>query len=558
MEELMLKKRISSIIFLLLCFAVLIAEQKKPLVEIFTSSTCPPCVGVNSYMDSLLDLREGAYSLIKYQMNYPESGDPYYITECGQRRQYYDVSGVPSVFVNSVKLTGTFDITDLDAEIAKTTELKLELTANVNQDSIVTVSAHIIPQKNFNEGLTFQMHIVEETTTGNSSTNGERYFSNVLMKAYPDANGGVLSALEINKEVIINNTIDLKNTNIESVHNLSLVAFVQDPSSKEIVQSEMVAIGHFLTTFDIIINMKDSLNNPLADAIVELEGLGRKRSDNLGKVIYNNILPDTYVCKAQKSGHFKLIKELCIDKDTDLDIVLKNPYLFSESFTNKIINPPIGWKPIRVAPMDFIYTPEVDGALVFLSQTEQPMGVVSPEIDFSKVDSLYFSFGKEFGLALNKELTVGVSASQDTTDYTLVAKLSFDPNSKTLMKRVGFDMKAIGQGKKYLFFLYSSGLGRNNGFSIDEVYCTKKEGISVAYTNIGVKAKPYTVISNNENFQISSNEKMSIDLLRVDGRVINSYRNLNYIYFDKNAISQSVYVVKITTASGCYRERLIK
>lgn len=554
----MLKNCISSLLFLLFCFSVLTAEPKKPLVEIFTSSTCPPCVGANRYMDSLLDLREGSYSLIKYQMNFPGNGDPYYTAECGQRRQFYNVSGVPSVFVNSVKLTGTFDITNLDAEIAKTTELKLELTANVNQDSIVTVSARIIPQKNYNEGLTLQLQIVEETTTGNSSTNGERYFSNVLMKAYPDAKGTALSALEINKEVTINNTIDLKNTKIESVHDLSLVAFVQDTSTKEIVQSEMVAVGHFLTTYDIVLNMKDSLNNPLADAIVELEGLGRKRSNNLGKVLFENVLPDTYVCKAQKSGHFKLVKELSVDKNIELDIVLKNPYLFCESFYSSSTNPPVGWKPIRVDPMDFVYTPEVDGALTFLSQTERPMGVASPEIDFSKVDSLYFSFGKEFGFAPNKELTVGVSASQDTTDYTLVAKLSFDPNNKTSMKRVGFDMKTIGQGNKYLFFLYSNGLGKNNGFSIDEVYCTKKEDVSVAYTGIAMKAKPYTVISNNEQFQISSNEEMNVDLLRVDGRVINSYRNLKYIYFDKKSISKSVYVVKITTASGSYRERLIK
>ncbi len=43
----------------------------------------------------------GEYSLIKYQMNWPGNGDPYYTEEGGVRRDYYGVSSVPDLYINS-------------------------------------------------------------------------------------------------------------------------------------------------------------------------------------------------------------------------------------------------------------------------------------------------------------------------------------------------------------------------------------------------------------------------------------------------------------------------
>ena len=48
----------------------------KPLYEEFTSSTCGPCAFANAILDPLLMANEGTHSLIKYQMNWPGSGDP--------------------------------------------------------------------------------------------------------------------------------------------------------------------------------------------------------------------------------------------------------------------------------------------------------------------------------------------------------------------------------------------------------------------------------------------------------------------------------------------------
>jgi hypothetical protein len=52
--------------------------DRKPLFEMFTSSTCGTCGGANENLDGILaDNPDSLYSLVKYQVNWPGSGDPY-------------------------------------------------------------------------------------------------------------------------------------------------------------------------------------------------------------------------------------------------------------------------------------------------------------------------------------------------------------------------------------------------------------------------------------------------------------------------------------------------
>ena len=40
------------------------------------------------------------YSMLKYQMSWPGSCDPYYTLEGGDRRNYYNVNAVPDVILD--------------------------------------------------------------------------------------------------------------------------------------------------------------------------------------------------------------------------------------------------------------------------------------------------------------------------------------------------------------------------------------------------------------------------------------------------------------------------
>ena len=51
--------------------------QRIPMLEVFISSTCPPCVQGNiNLSDVLANYNQIDYTLLKYQMSWPGSGDP--------------------------------------------------------------------------------------------------------------------------------------------------------------------------------------------------------------------------------------------------------------------------------------------------------------------------------------------------------------------------------------------------------------------------------------------------------------------------------------------------
>jgi len=74
---------------------------RKPLFEMFTSSSCCPCVEGNEAVDGVLrNNPDTSFSLVKYQTDWPGIGDPYYNEDCGIRVDYYNIGGVPNLMIN--------------------------------------------------------------------------------------------------------------------------------------------------------------------------------------------------------------------------------------------------------------------------------------------------------------------------------------------------------------------------------------------------------------------------------------------------------------------------
>jgi hypothetical protein len=76
----------------------------KTLYEQFTSSTCAPCAIANKVNVPTFAQYPGQFSLIKYQVNFPGNGDPYYTNEVGYMRNSYEVNAVPTMFVDAVNI----------------------------------------------------------------------------------------------------------------------------------------------------------------------------------------------------------------------------------------------------------------------------------------------------------------------------------------------------------------------------------------------------------------------------------------------------------------------
>jgi hypothetical protein len=207
-----------------------------PLYEEFTSSTCSPCASFNGTTFTPFITAHGTeFSLIKYQMNWPGNGDPYYTAEGGVRRGVYGVNGVPDLFIDGTEsaMTSGGMASELTAETGRSTFFVISETPTI-AGTTVTVPVTVTP---YLTG-TFKVYvvIVEKTTTGNVSTNGETSFTHVMMKMLPNGSG---TSVNFTAGTNYTNTFtqDLSSTHVEQMSDLACVVFIQEMTSLEVFQS---------------------------------------------------------------------------------------------------------------------------------------------------------------------------------------------------------------------------------------------------------------------------------------------------------------------------------
>ncbi|MEG2666839.1 MAG: hypothetical protein RSA02_07530, partial [Bacteroidales bacterium] len=179
-----------------------IAVPRQALMEIFTSATCGYCPMMNQTLDPLFEEYSGKFSLIKYQMNFPGSGDIYYTEEGGVRRSYYGASSVPSVVGNGTLLEFANETTytqikdSVERIIAPSAKEKAYFsfqfdTVGIDVNGILHLSYKV--KSKVDASTYLHTVVVEKETTKNKSSNGESVFHNVMMKMIPNAEGRVVS-----------------------------------------------------------------------------------------------------------------------------------------------------------------------------------------------------------------------------------------------------------------------------------------------------------------------------------------------------------------------------
>ncbi len=245
--------------------------QRVPMFEHFTSSTCPPCYtvsvtfGLNDFYHDNID----NLAVIKYQMNWPGSGDPYYTPEGGARRNYYAVSGVPSLYVDG-------NIVPFDANLAGVNAAfnqSLSKPAFVNIDAVssrvgdeVTIDVNIMP---YISVTNVRLHavVVEKTTYENATTNGETEFHYVMMKMVPNANGTTLN-LVATEEYTTSFTVDMSGTFVEDMDDLAVVLFLQNHATKEVYQA---TFSDHDVPFSVDFDIEHDAENAPVDGEVNIE-----------------------------------------------------------------------------------------------------------------------------------------------------------------------------------------------------------------------------------------------------------------------------------------------
>ncbi len=215
----------------------------KFLVEHFTASTCPPCKDMNEAMNPVYKELETAGKLIyvKYQMNFPGTGDPYYVAaDAGVRAGFYKINAVPTILGNAVGISGygyySQYVTALRSRVNAFAETKSYFdisldSAQISSNSNIYIKYRITPK--VTAKLKVHTDIFEKLTTKNKRTNGESQFPHVTMKMFPNGNGNIVNFKKDSTYEFVYEH-DMSKTFVEEMNDLELVVFIQSISSKEI------------------------------------------------------------------------------------------------------------------------------------------------------------------------------------------------------------------------------------------------------------------------------------------------------------------------------------
>jgi hypothetical protein len=236
---------------------------RKVLHEIFTSSTCPPCRPGNENLKAVLDFKVGDWTTIKYQVNFPGTGDPYYTSEVGSRFSYYGANFAPWLTIDGSNNWGAASAnansyTEAMFDAKKAVPSLVAITANYTlSGKAVTVSGNVTPVQGFtNSNLKLRIAIVEKITSRNVKNNGETEFNAVMKKMLPNATGTTISLAagtavpytqtftfpgnyRLPADGQAANIINLATENsVEEFGNLYAIVFLQDDADKTVWQSE--------------------------------------------------------------------------------------------------------------------------------------------------------------------------------------------------------------------------------------------------------------------------------------------------------------------------------
>lgn len=280
------------------------AATRQTLMEVFTASSCPPCKPGNENMDLNVVPNISNYTIVKYQQDFPGSGDPYQTVESVNRRNYYAINSIPRMEIdgqwdgNAQSLTtGIFNDYQVvpafmyfnfnEASISNTT---------VNIDFDIEVLADY-PAGNYRT----QVAIIEKRTTGNVANNGETEFFNVMMDMVPNENGTPVTGLTKGNTINVTKTADVSSTFVEDLWELKVVVWVEETGSKMVMNSAWADITQLVSLAETDANAASIYPNPANDVLnIELDeqkDMTVKIYDMTGKLV----LDQSFGLSAQQS-----------------------------------------------------------------------------------------------------------------------------------------------------------------------------------------------------------------------------------------------------------------
>jgi len=238
-----------------------VAVQRVPLFEVFTGSTCPPCKPGNENFHAIVDPKPAQeFVAIKYQQDFPGTGDPYTTTETLARRNFYSINSIPRMEIDGGwdGNASSFSQTLYTNALAKPSFTFLHATYNIDVTTKeVNVMVEGLPVQTFPSSV-YKIHVavIENLTTMNVKSNGETEFYEVAKKMMPDNNGTAVASLTALTPFTYSGTYTFNGVyrlpangqaasvinlatehSVEEFSDLRVVVWIEDQTNKDVLQA---------------------------------------------------------------------------------------------------------------------------------------------------------------------------------------------------------------------------------------------------------------------------------------------------------------------------------
>ena len=220
--------------------AALGGTTKIAMIEHFSSATCASCMPLNGTMKQLTDNNPGKFTYTKYVMNFPSYGDDYYTAEGGVRKNYYNVSGVPTMVLNGKDHT-YLAVTQEELDECYNLPAFVNIKGAFNIDgTTINIKVDVMSYINLENKRLF-VTVNEKTTVENvEPINGsDSEFHHIMMKMLPGAQGETISLTEGSSQHF-EYSYDMSQTHVEEMSDLEVSVWVQDYETKEIYNSHFM------------------------------------------------------------------------------------------------------------------------------------------------------------------------------------------------------------------------------------------------------------------------------------------------------------------------------
>jgi len=285
------------------------------LIETFTSSTCGPCVPANQNYETLINdpVNTGRFTGLKYQMNWPGDGDPYFTAEGAVRRGVYGINAVPYMLIdggwNQNGNSLTQNIMDGYQEVPSMATINAVYVVT-GQTVKINISVDAI---NDLPGSSYTLHtaIIEGKTVQNVGSNGETEFFNVMKKMLPDASGTSMGTLTTGQQFtkafsytfngsfrLPNNAGDeidhSKEHSVEEFTDLKVLVWIQDNATGVIEQSAYADVSAISVEENTMENNVNIYPNPTSDVVnIDINAISNSNIEilvvnTLGQTVLSN------------------------------------------------------------------------------------------------------------------------------------------------------------------------------------------------------------------------------------------------------------------------------